>query len=273
MKIGTNPLVTAKMQDGTNIIVNLTTRTERDAFYTGLYDEDLLSSFLGLVKDESIILDVGGNIGFYSVANGKYIRDNNLNTKLISFEPFEGNYRRHKKNIELNQLESICQLENYGLSDEDKTSKITLREDFKKGSKTGNAAIPTGGKLDEGFEVSEIKLKVLDDIWPNFKNDFNIDLIKIDIEGHEDFFLRGAQKCINAHRPTMLMEVNKPFYTSRGVNIETIFTDLIPKDYSMYKLEDSKWNKISSFESCKKIDNVFLVPKEKLEIQAYSIFN
>lgn len=273
IKVGANPIVTAKMQDGTSVIVDLSTRTERDCYYTGLYDSKLIGLLKSMFQNESTFLDVGANIGFYSVAISKSIKASGVSSKVLSFEPFEGNFKRLKKNIELNELQSICLPNNYGLSNETKTTEITLREDFKNGSKTGNAAIPTGDDFDKGFARSQIKLKQLDKIWDT---DFNtcprIDLIKADIEGHEDFFLKGANAIIGKHRPTILMEINKPYYVSRGVDLDEVFMPLIPKNYIVYREDNDNWIRVKSLHNCDKVDNVFIVPKEKLDLKGYGIF-
>ena len=99
-------------------------------------------------------------------------------------------------------------------------SEITLREDFSEGAETGNAAIPTNDEFDEGFARVPIELTTLDIVWADQKfHPPHIDMIKLDIEGHEDFFLRGAQATVDSQRPTILMEVNKPYYRARGVEL------------------------------------------------------
>ncbi|RNC84896.1 MAG: FkbM family methyltransferase [Winogradskyella sp.] len=274
LKLGANPIVTAKMQDGSLLIVDLTTRTEREAFYTGIYDEDLIHTLLNMLRPNTTFLDVGANIGFYSVALSNFISKNTLNSHVVSFEPFEGNFERLEANILKNAFSNVCTINNYGLSDEAKTSQITLREDFKHGSNTGNAAIPTGGFLDEGFKLSEIRLEILDEVWTKDFNALpNIDLVKVDIEGHEDFFLRGSQDTLNSHRPTILMEVNKPYYASRGVDLDETFKGLVPENYQVYRSDNGHWIKTESYKDCKNLDNVFIIPEEKLTLKGYEIFN
>lgn len=273
LALGANTIQTAKMHDETQILVDISTRTERIAFYTGKYDDDLINIIRPLIVSNTSFLDIGANIGFYSVAIGQYIKSNQLKNKVISFEPFQGNFKRLLKNLKINQLEEVCIPLNYGLSNTSGESTITLREDFKHGSDTGNAAIPTHEDMDKGFKTSSIKLKSLDDIWQNDFNDFpKIDVIKMDIEGHEDFCLLGGLKTINHHRPTILMEVNKPYYKARNVELDDTFMKLFPENYNIYCNIQSNWLQIDSLEKCKTIDNVFLVPIEKLELENYQIF-
>lgn len=271
--MGADPIVVSEMKDGTRMHVDLSTKTERISFYTGKYD----SRFIGVIKSlfnvDSCFLDVGANIGFYTIALGNHIKEKNAKGKVISFEPFEGNYNRLTDNVKLNSLESFCFLNPYGLSNKVMETQITLREDFKHGSNTGNAAIQTSKDMDKGFKLFPIKLKDLDEVWTNdFKNLGNIDMIKMDIEGHEDFCLEGGKNTIEKHRPTILMEVNKPYYEARKVKLDATFLKLIPSNYNIYRTVGLKWVKIISLNECSKNDNVFLVPQEKLETDAYRIF-
>ena len=272
LMLGAAPIVEAPMQDGTRMRVDLRTRTEFIAYYTGTYDADLLKIIFALVDTNAVFLDVGANIGFYSVAVGNFIRRNGGSGRLYGFEPFEGNYERNLDNLRGNNLLEVCSLLKVGLSNEKRTERLTLREDFKDGANTGNASIPTSATFDAGFKTVPIELDRLDDLWPAIGGDRIIDFVKIDIEGHEDFFLEGAKATMAKHRPTMLMEVNKPYYTARYVALDPRFLPLIPADYLIWRRTGGHWEQITSFDRCSTIDNVFLVPKEKTLRPAYRLF-
>ncbi|MCF7568222.1 FkbM family methyltransferase [Sabulilitoribacter arenilitoris] len=270
---GIEPIVTAKMHDGTTMLVDLSTKTERISFYTGKYDPDLMAVIQSLFNPDFSFLDIGGNIGYYSVAMGNFIRLKNAKGKVVAFEPFEGNYLRLKNNLAANDLSEICEVNKFGLSNKVKETQITLREDFKHGANTGNAAIKTSKSMDEGFKLSPIKLETLDDIWIEKYSDFaNIDVVKMDIEGHEDFCLEGGKEVFSKHRPTILMEVNKPYYEARKVELDNRFFPLIPENYNIYKQNGVKWNRIKSLNECSTLDNVFLIPIEKLRLDGYNVF-
>lgn len=273
LALGADSITTAEMNDGTTMVVDLSTKTERTAYYTGHYDSDLIEVVHALLKPNSFFLDVGANIGFYTVSVGNFMRTNNFTGKVISFEPFEGNYKRLSENLNNNNLSEYCYINHYGLSNKTDTCEITLREDFKNGSNTGNAAIPTDINFDKGFKRSPIFLEKLDDVWTNFDNNLNtIEVVKMDIEGHEDFCLDGGKLTFSKHRPSILMEVNKPYYEARNVDLDTRFFSLIPENYKVFKQDGIKWKLISSFDECIKIDNVFLIPNEKLNLDGYHIF-
>jgi hypothetical protein len=129
LTLGGDPIVMAKMDDGTDIKIDLSTRTERTAYYSGSYDADLLDLVIKLLKPDSNFLNVGANIGFYSVAISNSFRKSKSKGKVVSFEPFIGNYERLKFNVQNNRLEEYCSINAFGLSDETGTNLITLRAD------------------------------------------------------------------------------------------------------------------------------------------------
>ena len=272
-KLGANPIVTAKMKDKTAILVDLRTKTEFSSFFTGEYDSDLISVIRHLLKPDYTFLDIGANIGFYSVAIGAFIKSKESAGQVIAFEPMDNNFNRLLENLKLNNLGSYCLAYNIGLSNQTVESQIVLREDFLDGSDTGNCSISINEKIDFGLTKKPIKLERLDKFWKELKVEQKIDIIKMDIEGHEDFCLQGGQQVLKEHRPTILMEVNKPYYFARGVKLDECFFPLIPERYSIYHQSNAKWVRIDSFNDCNNIDNVFLIPNERLTIHSFKIFN
>ncbi len=261
LRCGVEPLTVVPMRDGTRMRVDLRSNTERLSAYLGEYDQDLIRTLLDLYDPNRWFLDVGANVGFYSVAIANSIRAKGGVGKVAAFEPFPGNHARLVENIELNELGGYSLTHQCGLSDSNAEASITLREDFVAGSATGNAAIATDKSIDAGFDRVTIGLERLDGL----SFDGAIDTVKIDIEGHEDFFLRGAQETLDRHRPTLMMEVNKPYYQARRENdLDALFGPLYPVDYAMSRREGKGWNRIDTLSVCKTIDNVLLIPEERL---------
>lgn len=159
------PIVQSKMKDGTTIIVDLRSHTESDAYYRGEYDRDLLSTIFSIIDPNAVFLDVGANIGFYTIALSNFFRKHNTSGYVISFEPLSSNYVRLAANIKNNSLENWCSIYNIGLSSISKTENLILREDFLRGSMTGNASVETNENFDRGFIKIPIKLDRLDIFW------------------------------------------------------------------------------------------------------------
>ena len=263
-----NPMATANMKDGTQILVDLRSNTEVGAFYFGHYDTNLINTISSIINPNANFLDIGANIGFYTIAIANIQKKMNGCGRVIAFEPFCNNYQRLLKNIEENNLDEKCLAYNLGLSNESTNKTLVLREDFENGSQTGNASIAIDQVYDRDFTKIHIYLETLDNIYQDLTEE--IDIIKIDIEGHEDFCLKGSQETIRIYRPVLLMEVNKPYYKARRVNIDELFFPLFPKEYSIFAYISGTWKRIESFSKLGTIDNVFVVPNERLDLDKYN---
>lgn len=195
---GVEPLVTAPMNEGTRMRVDLRSGTEFSSFYTGAYARDRLKELKAVMSTSTsgVFLDVGANIGFYTVAMARQLaarEDNRQFQRVIAFEPVPANYLRLKENLDLNHLGDLVRVYGHGLSDHKGEATITLREDFVAGSATGNAALSTSPERDAGFATAQVPLRRFDDLAPEFASSQHpIVAIKLDIEGHEDAFLRGG---------------------------------------------------------------------------------
>ena len=154
------------------------------------------------LKEGAVILDIGANIGSHSVF---WALERNAK-KIYSFEPLKGTYEILLKNIELNELENVIFPFNVGLSDEESFAKVKTFDARNIGS-TSFAKSKTGN----------FKLVTLDSMDIKEK----IDLIKIDVEGHEVEVLMGGLKTISKNKPVIVIE---SFH--RKVEIDTIFNEL-----------------------------------------------
>ncbi|MBL8028235.1 MAG: FkbM family methyltransferase, partial [Fibrobacteres bacterium] len=235
------------------------------AYYTGVYDPHLISVSHKLYDAEGIFLDVGANIGFYTIAIGTHIKKINRTGKVYAFEPFAANHKRLQENIRLNNLHGVCLTNEIALSDKAGEECIVLRDDFLNGASTGNASIAINGSFDHGFKRETVQIDTLDNLWSEISGS-RISFIKLDIEGHEDFFLKGASETLSKNRPIILMEVNKPFYVARNISPDAALLTNIPDKYYVYMYSKNGWIKINSLSECKMLDNVLLIPEEKKQI-------
>ena len=76
-----------------------------------------------------------------------------------------------------------------------------------------------------------------------------VNVIKVDIEGHEDYFMKGAKEILRTHRPIVLTEVNKPYYETRKKSLDEIFFPIMPPNYKIFKFF-SIFGKINRLKLC-----------------------
>ena len=193
------------------------------------YDEELMNEAFKLINIDSMSIDVGANIGLWTIGIAQHIKNNNGKGQVFAFEPHPKNYQRLLENIEINGLRDCVSLHNIALSNCNRTLKLVLREDFKNGGETGNASVATSDEFDKGFESIDIQACQTDDFLTNQEIN-KISFIKLDVEGHEDLFLEGATDLIKDHKPSICMEINIPFYKAREIDhtIAEKFTSLLP---------------------------------------------
>lgn len=159
-----------------------------------VYEEEETREVCRLVKDGSTILDVGGNMGWYSIL----LASKFPNCEVHTFEPLPMTYDVLLQNIELNMLKNIT-CNNFGISDQ--IGEFTF---YFNANGSGNASQRNLSEADNTeslvCSVSTIDTYVQTlGLEPAF--------IKIDIEGGELLALRGAAETIKSCRPTIFCEI------------------------------------------------------------------
>ena len=143
------------------------------------YQDDVRDEAYKYVNDFSIAVDVGANVGFWSVPLSDKFK------KVISFEPIAQVYEclvENTKNL------SNIKLNNFALGSENKNVNMVFDS-----SNTGNSYIDGN--------PGNIKVKKLDDSFmPKFG------LIKIDCERHELEVLKGAVNTLLKYKPIVVVE-------------------------------------------------------------------
>ncbi len=135
------------------------------------------------------IIDVGAFIGDSALIFSKY-----TNKKIHSFEPTTSNYENMLKTIELNNIKNIIPIK-MGLGSKEENLEI-----FVQGS-CSNLNAP----LNEGIAKESIVISTLDKYVK--ENNIEVGLIKVDIEGFEQEFIKGAIETIKTQKPALLLSI------------------------------------------------------------------
>lgn len=261
LALGAEPIAIAPLQSGLKISVDLRTNMQRDVLYVGGYDERLLACCVRLLPSKPVVLDVGANIGLTLLPLAVAARERGGSAH--GFEPVPANLDVLHKNVALNKLDSVIKVWPFGLSSEHGQAQISLREDFVSGGASGNASLVIAAN-ESHFATQTIELRTLDEVYESLGCD-QIDFMKIDIEGHEDHFLRGAQKTLARHRPILMMEINKPYYARRNVDLDQELPPLL-QGFKVLRSEGGHyrhWLEMTSVNECQRLDNVFVVPRDR----------
>lgn len=220
---------------GRRWVLNPSDFVHQDVFWSGYKDYWDLWHLERLLPVDAVILDVGSNFGYYAIELALALGPE---ARAIAFEPFPTNFDRLKQNIQLNDLGNQITPLSIALSNENRVSTMSLRSGK---NNTGSAQV--------GIEGVDVELAALDDIWPSLKLG-RLDMMKIDVEGHEVNVLNGGRSIIEEHRPCLLVELDPPRLEESGSSS----TELIDLLNSLnYKLYESKRRGLVALTS--KVDN------------------
>lgn len=154
--------------------------------------------FIGFLKfaGASKVLDVGANIGYYSVWCSVLEKVE----KIYSFEPDLDAFNELKKNIELNSVEKLVTAKMLAVTDYNGTAKFSAHAPM-----SGiNGIIETSIHDPDLFQYeTEVECITLDSI-ADLKGE--VIGLKVDVEGHELNVLRGAKKLLSSSPSVIQIE-------------------------------------------------------------------
>ncbi len=173
----------------------------RDLFYGIDREKSELEVWTILAEKSNTIFDIGANTGIYSLLSAKV----NPSAKIYAFEPNPVNSRRLKKNIELNDCDTIFHFETaVGDTESDVKFSVPANDEI---SLVSSAV---GSFSESFFNINYKEIEVPQttlDVFVEQKKISKVDLIKIDVEYYELNVLKGALKTLTEQSPAILCEV------------------------------------------------------------------
>jgi len=161
------------------------------------FEQDILQGIDNYLDKNSVILDLGANVGNHTVYWGKITKVK----RIYSFEPVKATFKILSKNIEINNLTDRVNIYNIGLGDKD--SKGSIKGLYNVNASTIADSI---GSLSINESIDgDIDIKKLD-TYNEIIEEEKIDFVKIDVEGYEKKLLLGAVGFFKKHKPAIFIE-------------------------------------------------------------------
>lgn len=183
------------------------------------------SRFAVFGRDNSqldVFLDIGANIGIYSVRYSPYFK------RVLAIEPNPITYRLLEANLILGQCKNTVPL-CFAASSHEGTSKLTVRQD-------GNLGWSSLEHLSRDQDVDHFELDVvtqtLEVLAGKYAPGSRVDLVKVDVEGHEVAVLEGAQKILIRDKPVVLYERSS---LTNGRNIDEILKNCGYQHFAVFE--------------------------------------
>jgi FkbM family methyltransferase len=191
-----------------NVIIKLNFEKDVDRrIYLHGFENETINHFLKCLKKGDIVVDIGANIGIYSLLASKKIGEDG---EVFAFEPAPIASAAFKNNIERNNLKNI-KLFNKGVAEFTGEAILNICADDAYNT-LGSAP------MKEITSQHKIELVSLDDFF-EYRKVNRINVIKIDTEGAEFLIFQGAKKTLEKFKPILFFEYNP--HVTEGFNNTT----------------------------------------------------
>ncbi|MEN9448048.1 MAG: hypothetical protein RJA25_1338 [Bacteroidota bacterium] len=223
-------------RNGINYRLDVSDYMEHGIYFNLINQPDFDRRFLySLIKEDFVCLDIGANIGETTLNFAKLATKG----KVYSFEPVPFLFERLKTNISLNSFKNI-QLHNIAISDKNEALFFDLP------SNHNSAGISLSKQ--ETSDNYKVKAITLDDFVEEQKLS-KIDIIKIDVEGFENFVINGAYKTIQRLKPIIFIEIDNRYLQPKGTSEKKLLTQ-IRNDfaYSLYRINGTEKIRMEAIE-------------------------
>jgi len=163
-----------------------------------------------LLKKGDTFIDVGANHGSFSLIAGRYVGKNGL-VVAIEAQPRMGRI------IELSLSKNLnCKFLNFNtaVGDTDGEVEFLIPNDT-----SGAAGLFKAHSAKHKHRRVRVSVKRFDDLtdWRSFPGNV---IVKLDIEGSEPDFLKGARNMIKSRKPVILVEINPQSMKASGTKPE-----------------------------------------------------
>ncbi|OIQ21929.1 FkbM family methyltransferase [Lacinutrix sp. MedPE-SW] len=262
-KIKLPPSGTIKLKTNSGnikIVTNQTSYITQLIYWNGYKNFEYAKIFESLVKETNSFLDIGANIGFYSLLAAKA----NSKIKIHAFEPAKGPKYFLKKNIAINNFESKITAVDLALSNKkgiiDFYEVDNLKYKYLEHNLAGEGNTGTK-KTSRNFVINTVNTNTLDNFIELNKLK-SVDLIKLDTEGTEFNILKSGIESIKKHQPIIICET---LFNTTETNLNNFFSDL---GYTFYNHTKKGLLQVGSIERVQDngIRNCFFVPASKLDL-------
>jgi FkbM family methyltransferase len=248
-------VVIAELSCGKRLYVDLADGAIGAPIVRGEYETPLVAALPALVEPGTTALDVGANIGFFTMHLAAALGDGG---RVVAFEPIRELAALLARSVAENRLEGVVTIEEAAAGASSGTAGILYVHRAR--NPGASYLVPSGtAACATSHEIRTVRMVALDDCaFPG-----RVSFIKLDIEGAEPLCVRGATRLLRRDRPVVLSEVH-PVQLERvcGVAPGEYLATLCALDYRCLALGPSGWRALDSASPIAEVTTVLFAPRE-----------
>jgi FkbM family methyltransferase len=199
---------------GESIVLHIDDWIPFQLFLTGTYysERHEAEMFRRCVRPEMIVLDVGANIGFYTLQAAIRVGPSG---QVHAFEPVSKTYQLLRENVELNAFKNVW-TNRVAVQQEEGWVTVFCADDTQTGTSSLRCIMRNFAAATE--EVDAVSI----DAYVQREGLRRVDLVKLDIEGSELSALRGMRSLLAKGEVTVLVEMSRQTLGSQGTTPEEL---------------------------------------------------
>jgi FkbM family methyltransferase len=186
--------------------------------YKLLIEAGPVSRLQAVVPAGSTVVDVGANIGFFSLRFARWVGPGG---RVIAIEPEGSNVTTLRRRVARAQLESVVDCVQAAAADRPGEVRLEL-----------NPVHPGGHRIAATGEL--IRAVTIDELARGDRR--KISLVKIDVQGAEMVVLSGAQGVISVQRPALFIEVDDAALRKFGSSADELLRTVVDLGYTAHTL-------------------------------------
>lgn len=219
-----------KWLNGLHMRIYPSNEVYRSLFVRGVYDPNLLVAVTSLLKEGDVLVDVGANMGMFSLLAAKHVGEQG---RVLAVEPSSRDFERLVENVKLNNLEHIITTTRCSISDKAGKVQIAIAAEERSGLNTIGREFSSKGV--EKISIEDVDSQTIDQLVLS-ENLHRLDVLKLDVEGSEVLALKGAYLTIKTFRPAIILGSNENTLEACGSNISELANIINDINYKAYRI-------------------------------------
>lgn len=185
------------------------------SFYKNIYEINI-EYCKNYIEQDSIIIDIGANVGFYSKKFSKWVSGKGY---VVALEPEKNNFQQL-----VNLSKRIKKIHPFMLAAGNEDKSLFLKINSKN---PADHRISDNGIRVDGVKIDTIMAKFG---WPR------VSFIKIDVQGYELNVLKGAKITIAKFKPILMLEIDYDALKSSKCDPNELIDWILNINYEMFKI-------------------------------------